>query len=405
MGAIEPPRSLFGRFWATNTLSAFGGTAMAVALPVLVVVVLDADPVQVGLVNAAQFVPYAVLGLVAGVFVDRWRRRTTLVVASLGRALSLAAIPLLWALDLLSVGSLIALLLLFGLFSVFGFAASQSFLPRLVPHHRLLRANAQLDQGEAAAQTAGPTLAGLLVQWLGAPLVLLFNAVTFVVDAVVVASIRVEETPNRRRGFVLRDIGEGLRATYRHPILPPLSLSTHVWFVANAASLTILSLFVLRTLDLGAALFGLLVSVVGAATLVGASFAERLGTRFGEGATITGARLTYPLAWVGVGLVPLVGGLGGIVLLFVALAAGGLAAGIENANEMSYRQQAVPDGLLGRVNATGRSVNRSAGAIGAILGGVLASALGPPAALWVVVAVFAVAAAIAAFSGVRTART
>lgn len=405
MDAPEPPRSLFGRFWATNTLSAFGGTALAVALPVLVVVVLDADPLQVGLVNAAQFVPYAVLGLVAGVFVDRWRRRTTLMVASLGRAVSLAAIPLLWVLDVLSVGSLIALLLLFGLFSVFGFAASQSFLPRLVPRHRLLRANAQLDQGEAAAQTAGPTLAGLLVQWLGAPLVLLINAATFVVDAVVVASIRVEETPNRRRGFILRDIGEGLRATYRHPILLPLSLSTHVWFVANAASLTILSLLVLRTLDLGAALFGLLVSVVGAATLVGATFAERLGARFGEGATITGARITYPLAWVGVGLVPLVDGPVGVLLLFVALALGGVAAGVENANEMSYRQQAVPDGLLGRVNATGRSVNRSAGAIGAVLGGVLASALGAPGSLWIVAAIFAIAAAIAALSPLRTART
>lgn len=404
MGSPEPPRSLFGRFWATNTLGAFGATAMAVALPVLVVVVLDADPVQVGLVNAAQFVPYAVLGLVAGVFVDRWRRRTTLVVASLGRALSLAAIPFLWVLDLLSVGSLIALLLLFGSFSVFGFAAAQSFLPRLVPRHRLLRANAQLDQGEAAAQTAGPTLAGFLVQWLGAPVVLLINAITFVVDAVVVASIGVEETPNRRRGFILRDIGEGLRATYRHPILLPLSLSTHVWFVANAASLTILSLFVLRTLDLGAALFGLLVSVVGAATLVGASFAERLGTRFGEGATIAGSRVAYPLAWAGVGLVPVVGGTGGTVLLFVALAIGGLAAGVENANEMSYRQQAVPDGLLGRVNATGRSVNRSAGAIGAILGGVLAASFGESTSIWVVVILFSIAAGIAILSPVRSAR-
>ncbi|MCR2825087.1 MFS transporter [Microbacterium sp. zg.Y909] len=394
----------FRRLWAANTLSAFGSTATAVALPVLVVQGLHADPIEVGIVNAAQFVPYALFGLIAGVYVDRWRRRRTLVVASLGRALALAMIPLLWALGWLSISTLVALLLLFGTFSVFGFAASQSLPPRLVARDRLLRANAQLDQGEAAAQTLGPTLAGLLVRWLGAPLALLIDAVTYVVDAVLVASIRVEEKPSRIRGRVFRDMREGLSATYRHPVLLPLSISTHVWFVANAASLTVLSLFALRTLELDAALFGLLLSTVGAATLIGASFAERLGIRFGEGATITGARLIYPLAWIAVGLVPLVGGPGGIVLLFAALAAGGLAGGVENANEMSYRQRAVPDGLLGRINATGRSVNRTAGAVGAVLGGVLASAIGVTQSIWVVAGVFAVAALIAVFSPLRSAR-
>lgn len=395
----------FRRFWAANTLSAFGTTATAVALPVLVVEVLRADPVQVGLVNAAQFVPYAVLGLVAGVFVDRWRRRRVLVVASLGRAVSLGAIVALGALGLLAIWNLVLLLLLFGGFAVFGFAASQSLLPRLVPRDRLLRANARLDQGEAAAQTLGPTLAGVLVRTLGAPVALAIDAVTYAADAALVASLRVEETPVQRRGHVLRDLREGLRATYRHPVLAPLSLSTHVWFLANAASLTILALLALRTLELGAFVFGLLVSTVGAATLLGAFFAERLGSRVGEGAVVAGARVVYPVAWVGVALVPTLDGLAGAVVLFVALAVAGIAAGVENANEMAFRQTAVPDELLGRVNATGRSVNRSAAALGALGGGVLVSAVGIPIALWVVVAVFAIAALIALLSPVRTARS
>lgn len=394
----------FARFWAANTLSTFGTTATAVALPVLVIEGLAADPVEVGIVNAAQFIPYAVLGLIAGVYIDRWRRRRTLVVASIGRALCLAAIVLLWTLNALTIVALVALLLLFGSFSVFGFAASQSLLPQIVPRERLLRANARLDQGEAAAQTLGPTLAGLLVRWVGAPIALLVDAVTYVVDAVLVAGVPVEETSRRRRGQVLRDIREGLSATYRHPALLPLSLSTHVWFVANAASLTVLSLVVLRTLDLGAAAFGLLLSVIGAATLLGAFFAERGGVRFGEGATITGARLVYPLVWVVVAVVTATGGAVGVIVMFVALALGGFAAGIENANEMSYRQRAVADELLGRVNATGRSVNRSAGALGAVLGGVLAAALGETFALWVVAAIFGVAALIAVFSPLRSAR-
>lgn len=398
-------RTGFRRFWIANTASAFGTTATAVALPVLVVQGLNADPVQVGVVNAAQFVPYAALGLVAGVFVDRWRRRRTLVVASLGRAVSLAAIAALWALGALAIWNLVLLLLLFGAFSVFGFAASQSLLPRLVPRTRLLRANARLDQGEAAAQTLGPTLAGMLVRWLGAPAALLVDAVTYLIDAVLVAGIGPEERPPRTRGHVLRDIRGGLRATYRHRVLLPLAISTHIWFIANAASLTILSLLALRTLDLGAVVFGLLLSAIGAASLVGASCAEWLGNRFGQGAAITGSRLVYPAVWVAVALVPSIEGPLGVVLLFAALAFGGLAAGIENANEMSYRQQAVPDGLLGRVNATGRSVNRTSGAVGAMGGGVLAAAVGEPRAIWVVAGLFALSAVVALFSPLRTART
>lgn len=398
------PRSGFPRFWTAATLSAFGTTATAVALPVLVVEGLRADPVQVGIVNAAQFVPYAVLGLLAGVFVDRWRRRPVLVVASLGRALCLGAIALLAALGLLAMGNLVVLLLLFGAFAVFGAAASQSLLPSLVPRDRLLRANARLDQGETAAQTAGPTLGGLLVRIVGAPLALAVDAVTSVVEAVLVATLRVEETPSAERRRVLPAIAEGLRASYRHPVLAPLAISTHVWFVANAASLTVLSLLALRTLDLGAVLFGVLLSVVGAAAFVGASVAERVGRRLGEGATITAARVVYPLGWGAVAIVVPGGGPLAVVLLVVALAVAGFAAGVENPSEMSYRQSVAPDGVLGRMNATIRSVNRTCAVVGAIAGGAVVAAAGERTALVAVAVGFGIAALVALLTPVRTAR-
>jgi MFS family permease len=372
---------------------------------VLVVDVLRAEPWQVGVVTAAQFVPYAVLGLAAGVYVDRWRRRRTLVVASIGRALSLAVIFAIWLSGQLTVTALVVLLLLFGSFSVFGFAASQSLLPRLVPRDRLLRANARLDQGEAAAQTVGPTLGGVLVRLLGAPLALVVDAVTYAVDAALVATLPVRERRPSHPPRLWRGIADGLAATYRHPVLLPLSLSTHVWFVAHAAGLTVLSLLALRVLELGAAVFGILLSVVGAATLLGASLAERAGQRWGEGRTITVARVAYPLAWAGVATVTAVPQTAGVALLFVALAVTGVAAGVENANEMSYRQRAVDDALLGRVNATGRTVNRTAAVVGALAGGGIVTAVGETGALWAVTVVFAAAAAIAALPRVRSART
>ena len=127
-----PPRSSFARYWTAAAISSFGSAVTAVAMPVLVIQLLGATPFEVGVVNAAQFVPYALLGLIAGVYTDRWRRKPVLVWASVGRALSLGAIPILWLIGVLQIWILVIALLLFGAFSVFGFAATQSLLPRLV---------------------------------------------------------------------------------------------------------------------------------------------------------------------------------------------------------------------------------------------------------------------------------
>lgn len=398
----------FARYFSAVTIGAFGTALTAVALPVLVIDVLGADPIEVGIVNAAQFIPYALLGLIAGVYVDRWRRQRVLVWASVGRAVSLALIPLLWVAGMLQIWVLVTLLLLFGAFSVFGFAATQSLLPQIVERRALLAANARLDQAEAAAQTAGPALGGALVGILGAPLTLAVDAVTYVVDAVLIAGARITE-PVRRASAersLRREIAEGVRWTYRHRSLAPLAWSTHTWFFANAAGLTVLALLALRTLGISPFTFGMLFAVAGVATLIGATFAPRAGTRFGSGATITAGRAMYPIAWSLVALAPTGPGTDAVALamLFAALALHGLAGGLENANEMSFRQAVTPDALLGRTNGTMRAANRTMGALGAIAGGIGATVLGvQPSLVWVV-GVFLLAFLVAVCSPLRTAR-
>jgi hypothetical protein len=152
--------SSFARYWTAAAISSFGSAVTAVAMPVLVVQLLGATPFEVGVVNAAQFVPYALVGLIVGVYTDRRRRKPVLVWASVGRALSLGAIPILWLTGVLQIWMLVIALLLFGASSVFGFAPTQSLLPRLVPQARLVSANARLDQTDAAAQTLGPAIGG-----------------------------------------------------------------------------------------------------------------------------------------------------------------------------------------------------------------------------------------------------
>jgi MFS family permease len=391
----------FARYWCAAAISSFGTAVTAVAMPVLVVRTLGLTPVEVGVVNAAQFVPYALLGLIAGVYVDRWRRRTVLVWSSVGRALALAAIPVLWALGSLHVWMLVILLLAFGVFSVFGFAATQSLLPRLVPTAQLVTANARLDQTDTAAQTLGPVLGGGMVGVLGAPVAIAVDAVSYIVDAALNAGLRVEEPPASRaeRRHVLGEIREGIRWIYRHRTIGPLAVSTHVWFLANSATFTALALITLRTLRFSSLSYSLLLTTSGLAGLAGATLAPKIGHRWGAGPTIICARAAYPVAWLAVALT--LTSAAHAAVLFVALAVHGLAGGVENANEMGYWQAATPDGLLGRVNATRRSANRTIAVLGSLLGGMMLAAAGDRATIVSVAAVFGIAAAIAAFFPLR----
>ncbi|WP_349236116.1 MFS transporter [Cryobacterium sp. BB307] len=400
----------FARYFSAVAVGAFGTALTAVAMPVLVVDVLGASALEVGIVNSAQFIPYALLGLLAGVYVDRWRRQRVLVLASLGRAICLALIPAFWFVGMLHLWVLVVLLLLFGAFSVFGFAAAQSLLPQIVERRALRASNARLDQAEASAQTVGPTFGGFLVSVIGAPLAIAVDAVTYVVEAVLIAGIRVMETVKRESGrrSVRREVAEGLRWTYRHRVLGPLAWSTHLWFFANAAALTVLAVFTLRTLDFDAFVYGLMFAVGGIATLIGATLAPRAGARFGSGATITAGRAIYPVAWILVLLAPAgeapQADAVALALVFSAFALQGFAGGLENANEMSFRQGLTPDALLGRVNGTMRSANRTMGALGALAGGTAATLLGERPALMIIVCLFAAAFIVAIASPLRTAR-
>lgn len=398
----------FRSYWSAATVSSFGSAVSAVAVPVLVVTVLHATPFEVGLVNAAQFLPYALFGLIVGAYVDRFRRRPLLIWASVGRGLCLGAIPLLWLTGLLDLWVTAAALFVFGILSVVGFAATQSLLPRIVPRPLLLAANARVDQSDAAAQTVGPALGGVLVGLVTAPVAIALDALSYFVDAVLIARVSVDEQqPTRPAGTRLRsDIAEGLRWTYGHAVLKPLALSTHLWFLANAAGLTVFATLALRTLALPAVVYGAIIAVSGVAMLLGATAAPRLGARFGAGRTIIAARAAYPVAWAAITLATL--GFRGapppvvVLVLFGAFAVHGVAAGCENANEMSLRQLVTPDALLGRTNGTMRSANRTLAAVGAVGGGALMTVAGDGVALLAVTLVFAVAVVVAACSPLRT---
>ncbi|WP_375426715.1 MFS transporter [uncultured Friedmanniella sp.] len=394
----------FAAFWTASTISGFGSAVTALAVQVLVVVTLHEGSTGVGLVNAARWLPYLLFGLVAGVLVDRVRRRPLLIGTDLGRAVLLVAIPLLALTGHLTLVLLMAFLAVFGLLSLLNDAADQSWVPSLVPPGLIVRANARLDQSAAVAQTAGPALAGGLVSLVTAPVAVLVDAASFAVSAVLLMRIPSVEPPSRP--LSTRGVGtealEGLRWVYRHPVLTPYTLATHAWFVCSAAGGAVLVPFALLTLGLNAFGLGVALAVGGVGALVGSLLATRLGLRFGVGPVVVaciggtavawGVMASSPASWLGW----CVFGLGQLLL--------GATMGAQNANEMGYWQSVTPDHLQGRSNATRRSFNRAMIVVGAPLGGALGDVLGFRPVLGAAAVGFALVALALGISPYRTAR-
>lgn len=394
----------FRRFWVASTVSAFGTYVTTVALQVLVVDDLGGSATDVGLVNAARWVPYLLVGLLVGVLADRLRRRPVLVATDLGRAVVLGGIPLLAALDRLTLPALLALVATLGLLSLANDAAHQSFLPRLVPRTGLSRANARLQQSDAAAQTSGPALGGALVAVLGAPAAVLVDAASYLASGVLTATIRtVEPAPERQQRHLRRELGEGVAWVYRHRTLGPLAWSTHVWFLFFSVLGAVYAPFMLTTLHRSPLALGVTLALAGVGGLAGASASERVAARVGLFRTMAGARLLEAGGITVVALAAIAPG-PALALLGVGQLLVGLGLGLEGPVDMAYRQGVTPDRLQGRMNTTMRSANRAVIVVGAPLGGLLADRAGSGVALAVSASGVALTAVLLSRTEFRTAR-
>ncbi|MBB5633283.1 MFS family permease [Cryobacterium mesophilum] len=426
--AAPPPRDVFRhpgflRFWTAETVSGFGDYVTVLALQVLVVTTLGGTAVDVGLLGASRWLPYLLFGLVLGVLIDRRRRRPVLIATDLGCAVLLALIPVLWWLGWLSLLAVLAIAFAYGTLTLMNDSASQSYLPRLVPRSALLAANARIDQSGAVAQTTGPIVGGALISALTAPIAILVDVASYLVSALTLSRIRVGEpaaNPPDGRRSLFAELAEGLRWVYRHRMLAPLAIATHVWFLFNSILGTAFVAFVLLGLHLDALHLGITLATAGLGSLVGALYSTRLGIRWGAGRTAIVANLLMPLGWVVVALAPGVGvaaggvgagaGIdpGAVVMVVGILCLGqfifGAGMGLENANTLGYRQSVTPDALQGRMNTSIRSINRAMIVVGAPIGGILAETIGYREAMWIGIAGLIVVAIILAVSPFRRAR-
>ena len=394
----------FRRLWVGDSLSQFGITTTTLAMPLLAVRTLRATPFEVGLLTTFQYLAFLVIGLPAGAWVDRMRRRGVMITADLGRAALLGSVPLAALLGVLSLAQVYAVVLAVGCLTVFFDVSYQSYLPFLVGRDHLVEGNAKLQGTQSVAQVAGPSLGGFLVQALTAPYAILANVGTFLWSASWVWTIQVREPRPERAAdsSLLREVREGVAFIVRNPVLRQVAGATGTANLWSSAAQGMLIVLLARTLGLSAGVIGLLMAAGAAGGLLGAFTARPLARLIGEGpVTWISLAVTSPLTLVQ----PFLHRDWTLGLFVVAQIVFFAGAVIYNVTQVSFRQRLCPERLLGRMNATMRFLVWGTMPVGGLLGGLLGGAIGVRATLLVAAVGQSLAFVWVFFSPLRSLRT
>lgn len=301
-----------------------------------------------------------------------------MIAADLGRALLLLTVPLASLTGHLRIEGLYVVALLVGALTVLEEIAASSFLPSLVKREQLVEGNAKLQASQSVAQAAGPGLAGVLVGVLTAPFAVAFDALSFLVSAVLLRRIRTPEAPpvpRDDRQNVWAEIGVGLRAVLRHPVLRPLTGCGMMSSLFGYVFLSVYVLYMARELDLAPALIGLVLTLGGVGAFVGALVAEPIARRVGVGPAIIGAQFLFGILGLFVPLAVVVRPIA-VPMIAVAEFLQWLAYVTYLVSAVSLRQALAPEQLRGRINATTRFLIAGSVPLGGLLGGVLGEVLG-----------------------------
>ncbi len=375
----------FLRLWAGQTVSQFGEQITLIALPLTAVLVLHANAFAMGVLGAMSTLPFVLIGLFVGVFADRRRRRPLLIAADIGRAALLALVPALAFTHLLTLPVLAAIAFAVGCLTVLFDVAYQSYLPALVGRPALVDGNAKLETTRALSQVAGPSVGGVLVQMLTAPLAVAANALTYVVSVATLVAIGAREPePQRPAGDarIWPMIREGLAWVLGQPMLRAIAGCTGTSNLFGNVANAVLVLFAVRQVGLTPALLGLVYAGGSVGGVAGALVAQRVGRRLGTGPAILATAVVFSAFELVLPLTPDRPSVA-VPLLVFAFGMRAMGSTAYNITQVSLRQAITPEGLLGRMNASMRFVVWGTMPFGSFVGGLLGAAIGLRPTLWV----------------------
>jgi predicted MFS family arabinose efflux permease len=397
---LEPD---FLKLWTGQTISRIGSAISSLGMPLIAALVLHASPFQMGLLSGAGGLVLLV-GLFAGAWADRLRRRPILIGTDLGRFAILLTIPTAAALHHLTMTHLYLVAASTSILTVFFDVSYQAWVPSLVSTENLLDANAKLALTESIAEVTGPALTGLLIQWITAPFAILLDAASFLISALSIWLIRKPEPQPVSHGApdMRREIAEGLRAVWDDPVLRALARRALTTGLFGGLVGGLYMIFAVRELRLTAVAIGVIISVGGGSSLLGAFLAQRLTRRFGIGRTLIAASFATGASTL---VLPFVRGPMPVTIAFLSvLQLFDAAWPIYNINHVSLRQAITPNHQLGRVNSAMHLLFTGMLPIGAFAGGAIAEAIGIRPTMFIGALGFLLSTLWLIFSPLRTLR-
>ncbi len=361
-----------------QTASQLGEHASLVVLPLIAVLILNVDAGQLGALRAMGQAPILLLSLFVGAWVDRWRTRTVMVLADLGRTLALGAVVAAILLGRLGLPALLMVAFAIGALSVFFDVAYQASLVRLLKRDQLLRGNSAIEGSRSAAQIGGPALGGALVSLLSAPIAAASSALFFALSFLSIARIRHREPILERAGRpprVRRQILEGLRFVVSDTLLRTVCLASAAFQFSFAAMMTAYLVFLPRELHLSGTAVGLALAATGPGAIVGSLLAARLPSRFGYGTVLVSGAVVGNSVML---CVPALHGPPAVTIpsLVAINFVFGTFGQLVNVTVMVVRQAVTPDRMQGRAAATITFAGMGLAPLGSLLGGHLAQAWG-----------------------------
>lgn len=365
----------FRRYWSSAIINGFGSYVSALAIPLCAVLLLKASPAQMGMMGAAAALPYALLALPAGVFLDRNRKLPILLASKAVQALSLASIPLAWWLGVLSVQWLYAVSFISGICAVVGGGAEVVFLTNMIGRDKLTDAQSKFTATDSAARLLAPGFAGVLIQWLTAPYAVLLNAIGFVVSIALLRNVKANDPkPPPSNKHPLRDIQDGIVFIWRQPLLRTLAWVSGCWHMLFYGFAALHVIFATRELGMSAGMLGMAQMIGGIGVLVSSLLLKPLNRRFGPTGTMLAGLGLCTLAYTVTPLIP-------ANLLGYPLASAVACAAMSfflDCGVMLFllpyttmRQKVTPDEYLGRMVSTMRFLTVSVAPLGALAAGYL----------------------------------
>ncbi len=357
----------YRRLWSSILTASFGNQVMMLALPLTAAVLLNASPTQMGWLTTMELLPFMLLSLPGGVWLDRVRKLPVYVAGECLVAVGALSVPLAWWMGWLSMQWLYAVGFLVGAVHTIGGSAAQVVLTQVVPRERLVEAHAKNVLASSGAEVLGPGLAGLLIKLLGAPLAMVVNAVLLLWAAAILKGMKVHEHLQPGGADFWALMREGLNFVRRQRLLVTLALLMGVWQMAHYAAVTVQILLATRTLGLNEQQVGLSFMGVGVGTLTASIWGRRLSARIGPGPCLVVGYALTGLGWAVAAAAP--AGPWGVAAFAAMLTLFAIGAVVIFINFLALRQAVTPPHLLGRMTSTMRWLTLLAAGPGALLGG------------------------------------